>query len=208
MKRNPDNKNTAKLLSLIVVLSGALVLAGWVFDIPVLKSISPAWISMKFDTALVFLLSGFTLYYIARAEEGAYDLAQVAIFITTLIIMLFMGVLFFSTLFGIHTGAEDLFFKEGQDTVKTVVPGRPSVPTMVNFLLIALAGILTMIKAQSLQFRLRLIGGLVVLIGLIAVFGYILNVPVLYYYIAGINSAMALHTAVLFILLGSGLLCL
>jgi hypothetical protein len=208
MKESPACKNIVKFLSLVVTLSGILVIIGWVFDISFLKSIFPVWISMKFDTAVVFFLSGITLYYIARAAEGAYDLAQVTLFITTLIIMLFMGVLFFSTLFGIHTGAEDLFVRDSQSAVKTVVPGRPSVPTMANFLLIALAGILTIIKSQNLRLSLRIIGVLIGLTGLTAVGGYIINAPLLYYYIAGVNAAMALHTAVLFVLLGVGLLCL
>lgn len=208
MKESAVAKNIAKLLSLVIILSGALVITGWIFDIPVLKSISPAWISMKFDTAFVFLLSGFTLYFIVRAEEGRYDFAQIALFIISLIIMLFMGVLFFSALFGIHTGIEDLFVKEVPVSVKTIVSGRPSVPTMINFLLIAFAGILTIIKAQSLRLKLRIIGLIVGLIGITAVCGYVINAPLLYYYIAGINAAMALHTAILFVLLGIGLLCL
>jgi len=208
MKKRATFKNAVRLLSFLVVLSGALVIIGWVFNISVLKSISPAWISMKFDTAVVFFLSGIILYFILRAQEGAYDSAQVAIFILSLIISLFMGVLFFSSLFGVNTGLEDLFIKEARVTAKTIFPGRPSVPTMMNFLLIALAGILTLINTRNLRAKLKVIGFLVGLIGLSAICGYILNTPLLYYYIAGVNSAMAAHTAVLFVLLGAGLLCL
>jgi hypothetical protein len=42
----------------------------------------------------------------------------------------------------------------------------------------------------------------------LAVAGYIINAPVLYYYVEGLNSALAFHTAGLFVLLGTGLLCL
>src|SRR4030042_3287245 len=205
----PKNKRMiAKAVSLVVSLAGILVMMGWIFDINTLKSISPAWVSMKFDTAIAFVLSGTTLYFIVRALEGEVDKAQVALSITTLIIILLMGILFFSTLLGLHTGAEDLFIKEINPSARTVTPGRPSVPTMANFMLTALAGILTMLNLKKLQPKLKIIGLAIGIIGALAVIGYIINAPLLYYFISGVNSAMALHTAILFVLIGIGLLCL
>ena len=192
----------------MVAISGVIVMVGWVFDIRTIKSISPDWISMKFDTAIAFVASGITLYFIARAKEGAFDQAQVALSVTSLIIMLIMGILFFSILFGVHTGAENLFIKETQVAAKTVIPGRPSVPTMVNFILIALSGISVILNLKKLQLKLKIIGLAVGIIGAVAVIGYTINVPSLYYFIEGVNSAMAMHTAVLFVLIGIGLLCL
>ena len=67
----PEKKrNIAKGLSLLVIIAGIAVILGWIFDIAVLKSISPAWTSMKFVTAFTFILSGITLYFIVRALEG------------------------------------------------------------------------------------------------------------------------------------------
>ena len=163
---------------------------------------------MKFDTAIAFILSGITLYFIVRAVEGEFDKAQVVLSITSLIIVLLMGTLFFSALLEIRTGVEDLFIKEAAGTIKTVTPGRPSVPTMLNFILIASAGILTTLNPDNLRSKLKIIGVIVGLIGALAIIGYIIDVPILYYYIEGINSAVALNTAVLFVLLGIGLLCL
>jgi hypothetical protein len=206
---NADKKRRiAKVLSLIVIIAGITVIIGWILDISILKSISPAWVSMKFDTAIAFVLSGITLYFIARAAEGEFDKAQVALSITSLIIILLMGTLFFSAIFKIRTGTEDLFIKEAAGTVKTVTPGRPSVPTMFNFILIASAGILTTLNPANLRSKLKIIGVIVGLIGATAVAGYCLNVPHLYYYIEGVNSAIACHTAALFMVLGIGLICL
>jgi nitric oxide reductase large subunit len=75
-------------------------------------------------------------------------------------------------------------------------------------MLIALAGILTMLNLKKLQPKLKIIGLAIGIIGALAVIGYIINAPLLYYFISGVNSAMALHTAILFVLLGIGLLCL
>ena len=205
----PDKKRkTAKVLSLIVIIVAIMVIIGWIFDISVLKSISPAWVTMKLTTAIAFLLSGITLYFIIRAIEGEFDKAQVALSITSLIIILLIGTLLFSAFLKIHTGVDGLFIKEPAGAVKTVTPGQPSVPTMLNFILMAVAGIFTILNPNKLQPKLRIIGLAVGTIGAAAVVGYIINAPLLYYFIEGINSAMACHTAILFVLLGMGLLCL
>ncbi|MGB7581917.1 MAG: hypothetical protein WBL85_05660 [Sedimentisphaerales bacterium] len=205
----PEKKRkTAKALSLVVTIAGILVMIGWIFNVGLLKSISPAWVSMKFDTAIAFVLSGITLYFIVRVAEGEFDKAQVALSVTSLIIILLMGTLFFSAVFKIRTGAEDLFIKEASGTVKTVTPGRPSLPTIFNFILIASAGILATLNPDKLQSKLKIIGVIVGLIGAMAVVGYIINAPFLYYFIEGVNSAVALHSAVLFIVLGIGFICL
>ena len=205
----PEKKRKiAKILSLIVIVTSIMVIIGWIFDIGILKSISPEWVSMKLSTAVTFVLSGVSLYFIARAREGEFDIAQVVLSITSLIIVLLMGIFFFSALLKINTGVEDLFIKEQAGAVKTVVPGRPSVPTMLNFLFIAAAGVLTMLNPKKLRSKLRIIGLIVGIIGAVPVVGYIINVPLLFYFIEGINSAVAFNTAVLFVLLGKGLVCL
>jgi hypothetical protein len=205
----PEKKRKiAKVLSLAVITAGVVVMIGWIFNVSILKSISPYWVSMKFDTAIAFVLSGISLYFIVRAIEGEFDKAQIVLSVTSLIIILLMGILFFSALLKIHTGIEDLFIQEAAGTAKTVAPGQPSVPTMINFILIAVAGIFTMFNSAKLQSQLKTIGLAVGIIGALAVVGYIINAPHLYYYVKGINSAMACHTAVLFVLLGTGLLCL
>jgi hypothetical protein len=205
----PEKKRKiARVLSLIVIIAGICVIIGWIFDIGFLKSILPSWVSMKFDTAIAFVLSGITLYFIVGAAEGEFDIAQVVLSITSLIIILLMGTLFFSSVLKIRTGAEDLFIKEAARTVKTVTPGRPSVPTMFNFILIASAGILTILNPEKSRLKLKIIGVAVGAIGATAIFGYIINAPILYYFVEGINSAIALHTAGLFVLLGIGLICL
>lgn len=190
-----------------VMLCGAAVMAGWIGDIGLLKSLSPGWISMKVDTAFAFVLSGIILYFIVRTAAGKPDIAQVAISITSLLLILLMGILFFSTLLGVHTGAEELFIKDTSIDRNTVVPGRPSIPTMINFILIGAAGLITLLTPDRL-WRVKSIGFVISVIGAIALVGYLFQAPLLYYYVEGINSAIAFHTAALFVLVGAGFLCL
>jgi hypothetical protein len=202
------NRKLGKILSLVVIAAGCAVTAGWIFDIGLLKSISPVWISMKLSTAFTFLLSGISLYFIIRSQEGDIEKAFIALSITSLLIMLIMGTLFFSALLRVRTGVEDLFIKDAGNAALSVSPGRPSVPTMVCFVLIAAAGILTTLNPDKLRVKLRAIGLIICSIGAIAVAGYIINAPLVYYYIKDHNSAMACHTAVMFVLLGTGFICL
>ena len=191
----------------MVIAAGLAVMAGWIFDLVLIKSIGPAFITMKFSTAFAFVVSGTSLYFLARAREGEFEKAQVALSITSFILALLMGLLFFSAVFGVETGIESLFVKDTGDA-RSVVPGMPSIPTMLNFLLIALAGILTLTDPTGVHWKLKPIGVIVGVIGAVAVFGYVFNVPQFYYFISGFNSAMALHSALLFVVLGTGLLCL
>jgi len=163
---------------------------------------------MKLSTAFTFLLGGISLYFIARSGEGEFEEIQAGLSITSLLIVLIMGTLFFSSLLSVHTGVEDLFIEEKGNLVKSTAPGRPSIPTMFNFLLIAAGGILTILNSEKLQLKLKIFGYIIGAIGALAIIGYLINVPVLYYYINGLNSAMAFHTAILFTLLGAGLICL
>jgi hypothetical protein len=203
-----EKRKIAKVLSLVVIAAGILVIIGWIFDIGFLKSIWPSWVSMKFNTAIAFVLSGIILYFIVRAEEGEFDKAQVVLSITSLIIILLMGILFFSALLRVHTGMEELFIKDATDATKSVIPGRPSIPTMFNFMLIGAAGILTILNPEKSRLKQKIIGLFILAIGATAIVGYIINAPNLYYYVEGINSAIAFHTAALFVLLGTGFLCL
>ena len=79
---------------------------------------------------------------------------------------------------------------------------------MINFILIGLACIFMLLNPDKYRLKLSLIGVLVAAVGMIALIGYGIDVPLLFYYIEGINSAIAFHTAALFVLLGIGLLCL
>ena len=206
---NPETRRKiAKILALAVSLAGILVILGWIFNIGFLKSLSSAWISMKFNTAFVFVLSGLILYFIVQTGEGKPDVAQVVLPIASLVILLLMGTLFFGNLLGVQTGAEELFMRDLSSAPTTVTPGMPSLPTMFNFILIASAAILTLFNPEKLSAMLKNIGRIVGWVGVVAVLGYLINIPLLYYFIAGVNNAMACHTAILFMLLGAGFLCL
>ncbi len=200
--------NVARTLSLIVMLGGTTVMAGWVLDMPVLKSILPIWVTMKFSTALCFSLSAVTLFIIAGSLERRSGATEVVLPICVLAILLLMGTLLASTFVGVRTGIEDLFVKEAEGALKSTTPGRPSVGTMMDFILLAVAGLLTTFDIRNLRSKLSVVGWIVGIVGGMAVGGYVLDAPLLYYTLEGWSTAMAFHTAILFVLLGVGLIVL
>ena len=80
--------------------------------------------------------------------------------------------------------------------------------TMVNFILIAVGGLLVILNPQRHKKSLLVLGWIIALVALAAVAGYLINVPSLYYAFEDISNAMALHTAILFVLFGIGFILL
>jgi hypothetical protein len=197
-----------KTLAVVVTVTGLVVMFGWFAGIPVLTSIMPQWVTMKFSTAICFVLSGVTLFLIANAVGGNREIAKVVIPIGVVGIVLLMASLLASTFLGVRTGIEDLFVEEEAGAVMTTTPGRPSVGTMIDFILIAVAGMLTMIHPDRYTRVLQMFGWIVATMGGLALVGYIFNVPALYYTWKGLSTAMAIHTAILFVCLGVGLILL
>ncbi len=195
----------AKVLSLVVILTGIAVMIGWIFDIAPLKSMLPIWVTMKFTTAFSFFLSGITLFVIAGSLERQSVATQLVLPLTSLMLLLLMGTLLASVFLCVRTGIEDLFVRE-EGVVKTMILGQPSAGTMINFILMATSGLLTLLAIENLILKLKCIGWVVSFIGTVAILGYLIDRPFLYYSIQDWSTAMAFHTAALFVLLGVGLI--
>jgi len=160
---------------------------------------------MKFSTSISFIFSGLTIYFISRYNEGKTGIAQIVVPISGFIVFLFMATLLTAYIFGITSGIEQLFVRESSDAVKTSYAGMPSFPTIVNFILIIVAGMFAFSESK-LEKWVTPIGYVISTIGIIAIVGYAVNQPALYYYIDNVNTAMAIHTSILFVMLGIALI--
>ena len=100
-------------LALSLVAGGLLVLAGWYFDIPTLKSVLPQLGTMKPNTAVGLLLIGITLFLKRPTGELQWSvwLKRLALFLAVVICTL--GLLTLSQmLFGWDLGIDQLLFKK------------------------------------------------------------------------------------------------
>jgi len=190
------------ILSPLVILVALMVMVGWFMDITVLKSIHPGWVSMKFITAASFLMCGLTMFFIQHYLDDGDDLSQILISVLSLLVSLLMLTMLVSSLLGVRSGIEDLFVREAPGTINTSVPGRPAIITILNFISISSIGFIALIRPKYLTYWFIVAGSLVLMSGLLALFGYFLNIPILYFSIPGFSSAMAIHTSFLFVLLG------
>jgi hypothetical protein len=191
----------AQILAGIVLIGAIVVMVGWILDIPVLKSILPIWVSMKFITAVCFLLSSIIVLILFKKGKG--QIMEMLLIVLSFSLLLLMISFFFSLFTGISIGIESLFVKEAQGAVRTTIPGVPAVPTMLCFILIGLAGSLYSLNSEKKR-EIVVLGGIVALIGFVAVIGYLIGVPAMYYSFPGYTS-MAFHTALFFVLLGVSL---
>lgn len=195
----------ANILCGLISGLGALVMVGWFFDIDALKSISPGWVTMKFATAFSFVLSGAVIYCIGRIARGDRAWAQVLLPGMVLMILLLMASLLTAAALDVDVGMADLFVQENPGAVQTVQPGRPSIMTMACFTLIAVIGLVAMFVPAGNPRLWRMAGAVLGMAGAVALLGYALDAPALYYYWKNLSTAMAVHTALLFLLAGGAL---
>jgi len=197
------NKRIISLvLAWIVILASIAVMVGWILDIAVLKSILPGWVSMKFITALSFFFSAIVLMLLAKKEKGEWS--NFFILIISFGLLLLMVTFFISLFVGVSTGIEKLFVQEQQGAVRTTVPGVPAVPTMICFILISLAGLFFSLNPGKSR-GIFSMGVLIGIIGIVAIVGYLLEIPKMYYSFPGF-TAMAFPTAGLFVIMGISLI--
>lgn len=203
--KKKTNKIKAQILSGIVILAGIAVTCGWFFDIGVLKSILPGWVTMKFITAAAFIFSGIAIYFMGEQVYKKGGIAEIVLPLSSMVILLLAATALISSALGVNTGVERMFVKENIGALKTTEPGVPSPATMGAFILIAVTALLSLVVTTGFRAVARILGGAVTLIGLIGLFGYLFNVPALYYSIEGISTAMAFHSAALFVLCGTAI---
>jgi signal transduction histidine kinase len=184
------------------IIVSCLVLMGWTFNLLTLRSILPGQPQMVPNTALTFILSSVALWTVwqERKSGRASPASRVCALLVVLIGLLTLG----EYLAGSDLGFDRLLFRNRLLVSGTSFPGRPSPHTALNFLLIGSALYLIRMKTAR-AYRLAQVFALgVFLIALMALVGYIYQVAFLYSVTS--YTGMALHTALIFVVLSVGIL--
>lgn len=182
----------------LVFFIGCLVLAGWVFHIPLLKSMLPGLVEMKANTAIGFILSGAALWLLQR-NDIAWRTRRIAKACAGIIGILGLLTLI-EYLFGWNIGIDQLLFREAPGAMGTSNPGRMAFPAALDFLLLGAALLLLGGRFRKLVQWLAIAA---MLCCLPALFGYLFDAPRLAS--SGFYTPMALHTAIGFLALSLGL---
>jgi diguanylate cyclase (GGDEF)-like protein len=188
-------KSVPRIAELLAAAMAALVLAGWVFHIPMLTSIGPGLVSMKANTAIAFLLLAGALHCAVsrrnfRRQQG---LALAAVLISAAVLLEYI--------LDISLGLDEALFR---DPVRSPHPGRMSAITAATFVLLGTAMLLPRFKySDYLKEALALLAALS---STFAIVGYLYGIPAFYGEVSSSSTAMALHTGVNFLLLAIGFL--
>jgi|GEM_PF-6388586 len=176
------------VLAAVASLMGIVVMLAWEYDWPVLRSFGMGRVTMKPATATAFILAGamIMLTHIPNHRQWRPSVISGCAFSVAGLMLMTMYV---------HG---DIFGLEGDAPVFTSSPGRPSVFTIMCFLGLAIWGIAHVCDIR----RAVIVPWLVALVGIVAMIGYAMDWPLLYSYIDGASTAMAVHTAFGFVLLG------
>ncbi|MBI5400767.1 MAG: hypothetical protein HZB12_01470 [Candidatus Yonathbacteria bacterium] len=202
------NINIAKILAVIVSFVGLLVVFGWVNDIQVLKSILPEWIPMRFITAVIFVFSGIALFYIAEEVDNEEGIAQAVVPLMSTIILAIMGTFLASTALGFKTGLDGFFIKETLSATKVFSPGFPSTGVIISFIIFGSVGMVVTFGLGNIKKYLKISWWIIAIISSVAIVGYAVGVPFMYYDISGFSATMAFHAAILLLFLGYSLVLL
>ncbi len=188
------------------VIVGGMVLLGWAFDIGVLKSVLPGWVSMKANTATCFILIGIALWLTAHPLATLNSQRSILFFRLARFFNLLVGLIGLLTLgeyiSGWNLGIDQWLFREPVGTVGTPHPGRMTAEAALLFVLLAAALWITVGSRKNRWVLLAsmILSLLVTILAVSEILSY--AIPGLGPYVWFGFHIMAMHSAILFALLG------
>ena len=190
----------SQVSGIVVSLIGVFALMGWIFNIVMLKSVLPGYVTMKANAALCFILTGLSLYLTANGDKN--NKTRLAADVCAILAAVIGFITLSEYLFGWNLGIDELVFKEPQGAAGTSHLGRMSPMTAFNFLAL---GVSLLLLDGSWRTRIsQYLSLTATLIALTAFLGYAYGVPSLYGVASG--TEMAVHTAMAFCILSIGIL--
>lgn len=180
----------SRVLALVVAAVAVSVLVGWVLQVELLVTVLPGLTSMKVNTALCLLALALAT---GRLLPG-HRWLPVPVLVVTLLTLS-------EHLTGASLGVDELLLDDFTHTAGGNPPGRMAITTAAALTALAVA-----LLAQD-RGRVRtpqVMSALTFVIGFVAVLGYAYGVSSLYAVVA--YSTVALHTAVVLVLLAVGVL--
>jgi hypothetical protein len=203
-----DRQKIALIIGWIIVLSALTVVGGLLGQVEWIMYPFSRWISMRLVSAICFLFSGVHLVIYVLAKSGKISAAfsnSISPSFALVVLLLLSGA-FLPQLFGFSGGIGSNLVLDVRKEIYSIEPGLPSLATLVNFMMIAIFALIIPVQTNYSKRVSCIIGWAVLLIGAVAIIGYITNIPGLFYYFVGKSSAMSPISAILFVLWGSAVL--
>ncbi|SMD36011.1 PAS domain S-box-containing protein [Reichenbachiella faecimaris] len=199
------NHRDSSAISLIIggttLAAGILVIIGWAFDIEVLKRPIADLVAMNPLTAICFILSGLSLLILSgKRMESFLTLSQV---LSILIILISLVKLINQVAHSSIQIDQLMFSAELIKDTKGNVSNNMAPNTALGFVLTALALLFSTQRPKRIRSAANYLSLAVFMLGFFSVIGYLYNVGEFY----GILKyfPMSLHTALFFMLVGTGI---
>jgi PAS domain S-box-containing protein len=168
-----------------------------------MKSVLPGWVAMKPNTAVGLLISGLGLILLTQLHQR---FAHRLLFGGGLVLLFIGGLTLSEYSMGWDLRLDQLLFSDQFEAPDTSHPGRMAPSTALCLILIGasfLAGSLPVPSGLSFPF-VQGLGAAIALLGLLSFLGY--GIEAVFGYRGWNYTGMAIHTALGFFLVGSGLL--
>lgn len=196
--QGPDCRCVSVSLITLVAVIALLVLAGWTWDLPALRSLGPSENVMRPFTAVMFLFASALGYFQAFARDR-WRRTRGALAIVLFVLATFFA---FENAAHVRFGVERLFFSQLVGRYDPRFGGLMAMAVCIAFMFIA-ASVLA-----ALRMRPNIAAWFLVppsAIGVLGVLGYGYELPALYEH--GVFAPVALHTAASLIVLSIALWC-
>ena len=186
--------------AVVVTLAGCTGLAGWIFDLELLKGLFSGGITMKANAALCLLLAGLALFL---SLDGRPSLRWPA-GILGAVVAIVGGLTFGQHVFGWDLGIDQLMFSEPPGAAGTMKPGRMGPPASLSFLLGGISLLLLDVRTRRGHAPAQWPALGVALIASLPLLGYAYEIQPLY----GVSkyTGIAAHTALAIAAFAVGLL--
>ncbi len=205
-KENSGGSGYLRLLPLIsayvVIVIALLVLAGWIFDIVVFKSVRPDYVSMKANTAMGFIFGGMALWSLAKQNEGRWFLLYSRIFSSLLLFLVIITLVQY--VLGMDVGIDNILFADDPHAPGTYTPGRMAYETSIAFIITGVSLILAGRDKISCVVVSQISAFFIFIAGVLPLSGYVFGAEAFYGY--GDYTHVALHTAVAFMIFSLGIM--
>lgn len=199
-----SSAKVSKLACFFVVIVSCVVITGWLFNIQILKSVYPSFVTMKANTAIAFLLAGISLLFLSDEQNAERWKLLRSIF--SLLVILIGTFSLFEYIFNIDFGIDQFLFKEAPGAIDTSQLGRMAPNTAISFIAAGLSLILINVKSIRIFTLAQILAAIVALISWTALLGYVYGIPESYG--AADYTKMALHTSLTFVVLSVGIISL
>jgi len=186
--------------SLLAVGFGSLVLTGWVFHINRFKTILPAQVAIKANTAVCFITMGIALWLLRKEDPHRRQTSRRAARLLALLVSVVGLLSFLEYLYGWDAGIDRLLIKAGaEDALGSVRPGLMSPITAIGFLLLGFVLLLLDSKVAPWRFLAQLLTVTAAVLCTFGILDFVLD------FNTG-HTFIALPTALLLFLLCFGLI--